>query len=299
MGDNFVCVGQKPTRKCPAGDVVGTTEAQTLTNKTLGEGCAVPAEGLALAEGSIFVGNDAGAPAALSVKNDGRIIVGNGTTVASVALSGDATLNNAGVLTVASKAINPAKMADLAQGSILAGGASNAVTVLDAKTSGQILVGDGTDLASVAVSGDATLAANGTLTLGEGVVTSGKLANGAGVAALLAAGLGASANYPKETDGAQTLLENTSGGDLSCLIVCMVTETFADGSGSKPEFQIGKTGSPAIFGSFVSGESGSVYVYPAYLVFGEDAIVTGVPATGDGTGAISVTVLALPAGVAN
>ena len=23
MGDNFVCVGQKPTRKCPAGDVVG------------------------------------------------------------------------------------------------------------------------------------------------------------------------------------------------------------------------------------------------------------------------------------
>ncbi len=35
MGDNFVCVGQKPTRKCPAGEVVGTTAEQTLTNKNL------------------------------------------------------------------------------------------------------------------------------------------------------------------------------------------------------------------------------------------------------------------------
>ena len=44
-------------------------------------------------------------------------------------------------------------------------GIANATSKLDAKTSGQILIGDGTDLASVAVSGDATLADDGTLTL--------------------------------------------------------------------------------------------------------------------------------------
>lgn len=59
-----------------------------------------------------------------------------------------------------------AKMADLARGSIITGQtASNRPTALNAKTSGQILVGDGTDLVSVAVSGDVTLAANGAVTI--------------------------------------------------------------------------------------------------------------------------------------
>ena len=56
-------------------------------------------------------------------------------------------------------------------GSIFHGqGSSSDVEALNAKTSGQILVGDGTDLASVAVSGDITLAANGTTTIGSGTV---------------------------------------------------------------------------------------------------------------------------------
>lgn len=46
MGDNFVCVGQKPTRSCPAGDVVGTTAEQTVTNKTLAAGTAVRTPGI-------------------------------------------------------------------------------------------------------------------------------------------------------------------------------------------------------------------------------------------------------------
>lgn len=51
-----------------------------------------------------------------------------------------------------------------ARGDILRRGAS-AWERLAAKTSGQILVGDGTDVVSVAVSGDATLSAAGALTL--------------------------------------------------------------------------------------------------------------------------------------
>lgn len=56
-------------------------------------------------------------------------------------------------------------MADLARGSILVGGSANRPTALSAKTAGRILVGDGTDLKSVAVSGDATMTAAGVVTV--------------------------------------------------------------------------------------------------------------------------------------
>ena len=53
---------------------------------------------------------------------------------------------------------------NITRGSILVGGSGGSAE-LDAKTSGQILVGDGTDVASVAVSGDIGLAANGAMTI--------------------------------------------------------------------------------------------------------------------------------------
>jgi hypothetical protein len=52
----------------------------------------------------------------------------------------------------------------LARGSIIVGGVAG-TTVLDAKTSGQILVGDGNDIKSVVVGGDATLGSDGNLAL--------------------------------------------------------------------------------------------------------------------------------------
>lgn len=63
----------------------------------------------------------------------------------------------------------------LAQGSILLGDGSGAAAITDIKTSGQILVGNGTTAASVAVSGDITLAANGTVTINNDAVESGML----------------------------------------------------------------------------------------------------------------------------
>jgi hypothetical protein len=62
------------------------------------------------------------------------------------------------------------KMANITQGSIIVGGASNAPTLLDANDSGKILVGDGTDVKSVAVSGDVTLASTGAVTLTPKIV---------------------------------------------------------------------------------------------------------------------------------
>jgi hypothetical protein len=77
---------------------------------------------------------------------------------------------------IADDAISNAKLANITRGSIKVGGSSDAPTDLDAKTSGQILVGDGTDVASVAVSGDATLASSGALTIAAGAVDGTKLA---------------------------------------------------------------------------------------------------------------------------
>lgn len=89
-----------------------------------------------------------------------------------VASGGKITVESGGTLDVAAGATMslgdgieaPADIA-LARGSIIRGVAGNVGGAHDAKTSGQILVGDGTDIVSVAVSGDATLAANGALTV--------------------------------------------------------------------------------------------------------------------------------------
>ena len=222
----------------------------------------------ALAQGSVIVGGGSDAPTALNAKTSGQILVGSGTDLASVAVSGDATLAANGALTIANSAVETAmiadanvttakiadaaivndllatgsvgtanlaaasvstakiadaaivndllatgsvgtanivddavtlaKMAALSQGSVIVGGGSDAPTALDAKTSGQILVGSGTDLASVAVSGDATLAANGALTIANSAVetamiadanvTTGKLATSAVVGDKIASG---------------------------------------------------------------------------------------------------------------
>lgn len=63
----------------------------------------------------------------------------------------------------------------LTRGSVLRGVTGNVAAAHDAKTAGQILVGDGTDVVSVAVSGDATLASNGALTIAADAVTEQKM----------------------------------------------------------------------------------------------------------------------------
>ena len=105
----------------------------------------------------------------------GKILIGDGNGYAPQAVSGDATLASNGALTIANDAVDNNMLANIARGSVKVGGASNAPTDLDAKTSGQILVGDGTDIVSVAVSGDATLAANGALTIANTAIESGML----------------------------------------------------------------------------------------------------------------------------
>ena len=74
----------------------------------------------------------------------------------------------------------------LTQGSVLVGDALGVQTALDAKTSGNILVGDGTTVKSVEVSGDATLVSGGALTIANDAVTTAKIADDAVTDAKLA-----------------------------------------------------------------------------------------------------------------
>jgi len=71
-----------------------------------------------------------------------------------------------------------ADMADLAQGSIIIGGASDRPTALDGSTDAQILVGDGTTMTSVAVSGDATIDNTGAVSLAADSVGKAEFAGG-------------------------------------------------------------------------------------------------------------------------
>ena len=128
-----------------------------------------------IAQGSIKVGGGGDAPTDLDAKTSGQILVGDGSDIASVAVSGDATLAANGAVTIAADAVTNAKLANITQGSIKVGGSGNAPTDLDAKGTGKILVGDGTDIASVTVSGDATLAANGALTIANNVIGASEL----------------------------------------------------------------------------------------------------------------------------
>jgi hypothetical protein len=119
-------------------------------------------------------------------------------------------------LSVEDASITNAKLAALARGSIKVGGADDAVTDLVAKTSGQILVGDDTDLKSVAVSGDATLSAEGAITIATNAITSTKILAGAVTAVKIA-------------DGVITDAKIADGANISASKIALANGTIAIG----------------------------------------------------------------------
>jgi hypothetical protein len=107
---------------------------------------------------------------------DTQILIGDGTGFTAAALSGDVTMSNGGVVTIADDAITTAKISDanvtLAKIENIGG---NTVIVRDASDSGvlsakavldtQILIGDGTGFTATALSGDVTMNNEGAVTL--------------------------------------------------------------------------------------------------------------------------------------
>ena len=93
-------------------------------------------------------------------QTSGTVMVSDGTDTEPVAISGDVALTGAGAATITDLSV-----ASEARGDILRRGAT-AWAAHSAKASGQILVGDGTDIASVAVTGDVTISGSGVTAIG-------------------------------------------------------------------------------------------------------------------------------------
>jgi len=85
-------------------------------------------------------------------------------------VSGDITIAGTGVSTIGADTVANSMLENMTQGTVKVGGGSNAPTDLDAKTDGYILVGDGTDINSVEVTGDVALANNGAVTIQSNAV---------------------------------------------------------------------------------------------------------------------------------
>ena len=117
------------------------------------------------------------------LQNGGVIERVDGTDIIAVSADGTTTT------ITGTEVITPGELT-LAEGNVLVGNSSGVATSLSAKTSGRILVGDGTTVASVAVSGDATLASNGALTIANNAVTTAKIAAANVTGAKLSTGVG-------------------------------------------------------------------------------------------------------------
>ena len=85
-------------------------------------------------------------------------------------VSGDVAIAAGGAATIQADSVSNSMLENMTQGTIKVGGGSDAPTDLDAKTDGQILVGDGTDINSVAVSGDVALSNTGAVTIAANAV---------------------------------------------------------------------------------------------------------------------------------
>ena len=87
-----------------------------------------------------------------------EILIGDGTGFTAASLSGDATMTNAGAVTIADNAVSLSKLADGTQGDILYYGASGAPALLGVGTSGQFLKtqGAGANPVWAAAGGDNT-----------------------------------------------------------------------------------------------------------------------------------------------
>jgi|6_EtaG_2_1085325.scaffolds.fasta_scaffold00077_34 hypothetical protein len=106
----------------------------------------------------------------------GKLLIADGNDYEECALSGDATLASGGALTIANDAVTLAKMASLTRGSIIYGDASGDPANLAKGSAATLLQSDGTDVSYVAMSGDATIAAGGAITIADNAVTLAKMA---------------------------------------------------------------------------------------------------------------------------
>ena len=230
-----------------------------------------------MTQGTIKVGGGSDAPTDLDAKTAGQIIVGDGSGVASVAVSGDASLASNGALTIADNAVSLAKMAGLARGSIILGDSSGDPSALAAGGNGQILVGDGNDLASVAVSGEITLASNGATTVADNVIDESNLKE-----SVAGDGISGGNGTALSVDASQTTITSILATDL---VVGEDAQTKIDfETANEIHFDVNNSELLNLTGAKISGSAASTGSFGKLLGDGSD--LTGIAPEIDGLSAL-------------
>jgi len=141
------------------------------------------------------------------------------------------------------------------------------------------------------------LAPGATLDLPAASITSAMLASGAGVAALLTAGLGGSHSIVKTDVTTDTLVAAHATKDRACLVVVVVDETYAIGTGTLPTVEVGEddTIDKCMAHTVLDTEAaGTVLVFAFTNTATKKIIATSTAAVGNATGGCTVMVLAIP-----
>ena len=155
-------------------EISGIVSGSTISGSFVGDGSELTgvsatsfnidglSNGSAIIAGDKIFYSDAGTEKALPYEVLSSSIYGG--------VSGDITIAGTGVSTIGADTVANSMLENMTQGTVKVGGGSNAPTDLDASGDGKILVGDGTDINSVAVSGDVTLANDGAVTIASNAV---------------------------------------------------------------------------------------------------------------------------------
>ena len=123
------------------------------------------------------------------------------------------------------------------------------------------------------------------------------LANGAGLAALLTAGLGGTVSVVKTATATTTIVAAHATKDRAVIIAVTVDETFADVGGLQTTITIGETTTLNKFmpiTTLVNAAAGTVWLFGGTNTATKAISVTSVARTITGTGGISIAVLAIP-----
>jgi len=177
-GDPFqgVCVRQADNSTGNAGDIdVRVKASGILSNMAVTGAAAVTMNDFP----PVYASDDG----TLTVTAGGNSLVGNvlrwiSAAVCDVSFSTPRPPSTVGTGDLEAEAVTVDKMEDLAQGSLWSGQAADRPAELAAETDAQILIGDGTDLNSVAMSGDTTIDNAGVVTIGADKVDLAMLNSG-------------------------------------------------------------------------------------------------------------------------
>jgi len=207
-------------------------------------GTTVPTDaGDGFAKGCIFIDTD--------------VTTGSQGVYVNVGTSASCNFDVLGTIAAGSMAL--ADMAAITRGNLIVGGVDGAVSQLVGKTVGKILTGDGTDVVAVTMSGDATIAASGAVTLAAAAVNSAKLDDSivqyAEVAVTSANITDTAAGHLGHADGVVLVADPAATEFIELLSAVLIYDYAGAGYGAGGNITVNVNGGAAITGVVSAGNS--------------------------------------------